>query len=620
MEETRELPAEAMPVSAPQRRTMGDYARRVKRSLTTRDGLVGNYDYKYLFTPKLPFMKTPRSAAPFFGLNDRMPVFLAMLLGFQHALAMLAGLITVPLLLSGTGGANLPPATQQYLVSSVMIVAGILSTVQITRFHLFKTPYYLGTGLISVVGCSFAVIPVATGGIKQMYASGFCPSSPDGTPLPCPDAYGALLGTAAVCALFEILLSFLPPKVVLRIFPPIVTGPTVMLIGISLVRSGFTNWAGGTGPCSNADPTPFFASCPNINAPHALPWGSAEYLGLGFSVYMTIFLCERFGAPLMQSAAIVIGLAVGCIIAAATGYFDNSGINSAPAVSFIWVQTFKLQVYPPLVLPMMAVVLICMCETIGDITATCDVSRLEVEGRMYESRIQGGVLADGVNSIFAALMTITPMTTYAQNNGVIALTRCANRKAGYFCCLFLIIMGVFAKFAAALVAIPAPVLGGMTTFLFSSVAVSGIAIITKGVPFNRRNRFILTAGLALGYGATLVPTYFHSVFGPTDNGSLQGFLNAIELIMETGFAVAAFICVVFNLLLPDEVVDEADDAAQQQLRGGAASSSSAADLSERGDAHPPSAKAAERGGVSQVVASGGEAGSDTGIEHKVKDS
>ncbi|TLS29385.1 hypothetical protein PpBr36_01485 [Pyricularia pennisetigena] len=611
MDETRELPAEAMPVSAPQRRTMGDYVRRVKRSLTTREGLVGNYDYKYLFTPKLPFMKTPRSAAPFFGLNDRMPVLLAMLLGFQHALAMLAGLITVPLLLSGTGGANLPPATQQYLVSSVMIVAGFLSTIQITRFHLLKTPYYLGTGLISVVGCSFAVISVATGGIKQMYASGFCPSSPDGTPLPCPDAYGALLGTAAVCALLEILLSFLPPKVVLRIFPPIVTGPTVMLIGISLVKSGFTNWAGGTGPCSNADPTPFFARCPNINAPHALPWGSAEYLGLGFSVYVTIFLCERFGAPLMQSAAIVIGLAVGCIIAAATGYFDNTGINNAPAVSFIWVQTFKLQVYPPLVLPMLAVVLICMCETIGDITATCDVSRLEVEGRMYESRIQGGVLADGVNSILAAMMTITPMTTYAQNNGVIALTR-----------LFLIIMGVFAKFAAALVAIPAPVLGGMTTFLFSSVAVSGIAIITKGVPFNRRNRFILTAGLALGYGATLVPTYFHNVFGPTDNGALQGFLNAIELIMETGFAVAAFICVVFNLLLPDEVVDEAEEnkGQQQQQRGGVASSSSA-DLSERDDAvHSPSGKTAERGGVPQVVASSGEAGSDTGIEHKVKDS
>lgn len=61
-------------------------------------------------------------------------------------------------------------------------------------------------------------------------------------------------------------------------------------------------------------------------------------------------------------------------------------------------------------------------------------------------------------------------------------------------------MGIFAKFAAALVAIPSSVLGGMTTFLFCSVAVSGIAIITRGVPFTRRNRFILTAGLAIGYG------------------------------------------------------------------------------------------------------------------------
>lgn len=69
----------------------------------------------------------------------------------------------------------------------------------------------------------------------------------------------------------------------------------------------------------------------------------------------------------------------------------------------------------------------------GDITATCDVSQLEVQGDTFDSRIQGGLLADGFNSVLAALMTVTPMTTFAQNNGVIALTRCANRKAGYFC-------------------------------------------------------------------------------------------------------------------------------------------------------------------------------------------
>lgn len=147
--------------------------------------------------------------------------------------------------------------------------------------------------------------------------------------------------------------------------------------------------------------------------------------------------------------------------------------NSAPnalawgSAQFIWVETFPLSVYGPLVLPLLAVYLILMMESIGDITATCDVSRLQVEGQLFDSRIQGGVLADGINGMLACLCTITPMSTFAQNNGVIALTRCANRKAGYAACFFLIVMGVFSKFAAALVAIPAAVLGGMTTFLFA---------------------------------------------------------------------------------------------------------------------------------------------------------
>ena len=133
--------------------------------------------------------------------------------------------------------------------------------------------------MISVVGISFAIIPVASGAFKQMYANGFCPSADDGTPLSCPDGYGAIIGTAAVCALLEILISFIPPSIMLRIFPPIVTGPTVSLIGVSLIQSAFQNWAGGSGLCAEANPPDFFAKCPDITAPHALPWGSAEYIG-----------------------------------------------------------------------------------------------------------------------------------------------------------------------------------------------------------------------------------------------------------------------------------------------------------------------------------------------------
>lgn len=147
--------------------------RSIIRSLTTKEGLIGDYDYAFLFTPRLPFMKKSRQTAPFFGLNDKMPIFLALILGFQHALAMLAGLITPPIILSGSGGAALDTDTAQYLVSTSLIVCGILSAVQITRFHIYKTPYFIGTGLISVVGTSFATIPVALGGLSQMYESGW---------------------------------------------------------------------------------------------------------------------------------------------------------------------------------------------------------------------------------------------------------------------------------------------------------------------------------------------------------------------------------------------------------------------------------------------------------------
>ncbi|KAL2815105.1 uric acid-xanthine permease [Aspergillus granulosus] len=525
------------------KKSFGQRMRSVVRQFTTRDGLVGDYDYAQLFRPDLPFMKKDPRPAPFFGLNEKIPVLLAFILGLQHALAMLAGVVTPPLILSSS--LSLPVDLQQYLVSTSLIVCGLLSMVQITRFHIYKTPYYIGSGVLSVMGVSFSIISVASGAFEQMYSNGFCQLDADGNKLPCPEAYGALIGTSACCALVEILLAFVPPKIMQKIFPPIVTGPTVMLIGIHLIETGFQDWAGGSGCMSGG-------LCPSETAPRPLPWGSPEFIGLGFLVFVTIILCERFGAPIMKSCSVVVGLLMGCIVAAACGYFSRTNIDAAPVASFIWVKTFPLSVYGPMVLPIIAVFIICACECIGDVTATCDVSRLEVRGGTFESRIQGAVLADGINSVIAALATMTPMTTFAQNNGVIALTRCANRTAGYCCCAILIIAGIFAKFAAAIVAIPNPVMGGMKTFLFASVVISGQAIVSKA-PFNRRNRFILTASMALGYGATLVPTWFSNVFPPTENKDLEGFENAIELVLQTGFAVTAFVAMLLNGVMPAEV-------------------------------------------------------------------
>jgi xanthine/uracil permease len=120
--------------------------------------------------------------------------------------------------------------------------------------------------------------------------------------------------------LIEVLLAFVPPKTMQKIFPPIVTGPTVMLIGINLISSGFEDWAGGSG-CTTG-------LCPSATAPRAMPWGSAEFIGLGFLVFVSILICERIGSPIMKSCSVVIGLLVGCIVAAACGYFDRSGIDA----------------------------------------------------------------------------------------------------------------------------------------------------------------------------------------------------------------------------------------------------------------------------------------------------
>lgn len=144
-----QAPSQIVPGNAStKRKTFSDRLQSFRRTFCTRDGLIGDYDYAFLFTPNLPFMRRRRQAAPFFGLNEKLPVLLAVLLGLQHALAMLAGIISPPIILAGSSGANLSTEMSQYLVSTSLIVSGLLSAVQITRFHIYKTPY----------GCPFLLL------------------------------------------------------------------------------------------------------------------------------------------------------------------------------------------------------------------------------------------------------------------------------------------------------------------------------------------------------------------------------------------------------------------------------------------------------------------------------
>ena len=188
-------------------------------------------------------------------------------------------------------------------------------------------------------------------------------------------------------------------------------------------------------------------------------------------------------------------------------------------------------------------------------------------------------MADGVNSLvrtgrpvlffgaklmthqrqLGALATVTPVTTFAQNNGVIALSQMASRQAGFACCLWLLIAGVFSKFGAALVAIPPSVFGGATTYLFATIVVSGFRVLAY-IHWTRRNRFILTAAMGVGLGSLVVPTWFSYVFTYAgDNQKLRGFLDAIVLIVQTPQVIATFIGVILNLVLKENPDDDAEE-------------------------------------------------------------
>jgi xanthine/uracil permease len=202
-------------------------------------------------------------------------------------------------------------------------------------------------------------------------------------------------------------------------------------------------------------------------------------------------------------------------------------------------------------------------EAIGDITASAEVSRVEVDGEDFDSRIQGGVLSDGIGGFVSALFTVTPLSIFAQNNGVIAITRCANRTAGRWCCVFLILFGILGKISGVFLAIPNPVLGGVTTFLFASVVISGIRVLSY-ISFTRRDRFVLAAAFSFGVGDLLVPGIFTHLFERVKNPNkgLEGLFDSITIVLSTPFLVSGIVAVILNQLLPQEAIEVVHDSVE----------------------------------------------------------
>ncbi|CAK8993928.1 unnamed protein product [Durusdinium trenchii] len=507
------------------------------------DGLIGlkTYDWKYLCTPSLPCFG-PVKAPPLLKPGAKLPLLVAIIMGLQHSLAMLGGIITPPSLIAGdacfNGDADLCNS-RQYMISAALIASGLLSLVQILRWKLIGG-YTLGTGLISVMGVSFTFLPIAREVVVSEIAAGNSGK----------DAYGKFLGTCLVASLTEIFISFVPPRILKKLFPPVVSGTCVTLIGAGLIGSGIKYWGGGVFCAENDMSRSAAFGGPQMcsgNGDVVLPYGAPEYIGLGFSVMIFLIFIQAVGSPFLKNCSVALALFFGYFCAGvafktdatsgeALAFVNTNKIDAAGTFTFLWTTTFNIGFYPPAFLPLVLGFVITSVETVGDIQATCDVSGLPLEGPDADSRIQGGLLADGLNSILAVLMTSPPNTTFSQNNGVIAITRCASRAAGIACCIWLILFGCFEKFGACIASIPDCVLGGMTTFLFANVFVSGINIVGAG-GMGRRTRFILAVALGVGVGVAAMPNW-------AEGGGLAGF-HGQNLKHNIGLWPASDVCDVF---------------------------------------------------------------------------
>ncbi|WP_394211020.1 nucleobase:cation symporter-2 family protein [Psychrobacter piscatorii] len=450
----------------------------------------------------------PANTDLLYRLHDRPTPLKAFLGAIQHVLAAFVGIITPSLIIGGTLGLgeHIP-----YLLSMSLIVSGVATFIQTRKVGP------IGSGLMALQGTSF-------GFLAAVLTAGFVVKNRGGSP---EEILSVIFGVSFLGAFVEIFLSQFITK--LKSFmSPIVTGCVIVTIGLSLTKVGLTDLAGGFG---------------------AEDFGSIPNLLLGGGVLVSVVLISIINNKVIRSSAIFIGLMLGLLAAVFMGRIDFSLVSEAAfftvPIPFKYGFGFDWQAF----IPIAFMYIITSIETSGDLTATSMISGEPIKGPLYEKRIKGGVLGDGVNSLIAAVFNTFPVTTFSQNNGVIQMTGIASRYVGFYVGGILCLMGLFPVLGAIFTQLPKPVVGGVTLLMFATVATAGIRILST-VDFTHRNVLIIATSLGLSTGIAFVP----DVLSQTP----QFFQN----IFGSAVTMSGIVAITLDMILPKNYGVEFDTAEQ----------------------------------------------------------
>jgi uric acid permease len=415
-------------------------------------------------------------------------------LGLQHVLAMYAGAILVPIIVGGALGFT--PEQQAFLISIDLLTCGIATLLQSVKNK------YFGTGLPIIMGTSFvAVSPMITIGSNYGITA----------------IYGAIIATG----LFIILFSNVYGKLV-KLFPPIVTGTVVIIIGLSLIPTGIKNMGGG----ANSD-----------------DFGSAENLFLSFGVLAFILLMNRFFKGFLRSISVLFGIILGTIAATFMGKVHVQPVMDAawfhfPAPFHFGVPTFEI--VP--ILTMILVGTVILVESTGAFLALGKMNQQE----LGEKDITRGYRAEGLAFTLGGIFNAFPYSTFAQNVGLVQLSKVKTSKVTIAAGFILISLGLVPKIAALATLIPTAVFGGATVVMFGMVVSSGIRML-NGVDFtNNSNQLIIACSISLGLGATVVPELF-AVLPET-----------LRIIVGDGIITGSLAAILLNLFLSKRKTKQVD--------------------------------------------------------------
>ncbi|RBM19936.1 uracil permease [Prauserella sp. PE36] len=422
---------------------------------------------------------------------DRKPPLPQLLAGgLQHVAAMYAGVVAPPLIIGAAVG--LSPGQLSLLISASLFTAGLATLLQTLGVWRF------GARLPLVNGVTFATVaPVLA--IVEQHGSG--------------DALGVVYGATLVGGLLVVLAAPFFSRLT-RFFPPLVTGTVITLIGVSLLPVA-VGWIANQQPSANG-----------------------TGLLLAGITLVAVLAFNRFLSGFWSRIALLLGLVVGTLVAWPLGEVDTSTLTESPAFGIATPFHFGTPHFEAAAIISMAIVmLVVMAESTADMLALGEI----VERPTSERTLADGLRADGFATALATVFGGFACTAFAQNVGLVALTRMVSRYVVAASGAILVLLGMFPVTGGIVALVPQPVLGGAGLVLFGSVAVAGVRTLAKASFERPANITIAAAALGIGLIPIAAPEFY------------DHFPSALRTVLDSGISAGCITAVVLNLVFGDRV-------------------------------------------------------------------